>query len=178
MYACWLKVTNRIWFTAASSGQETYSLAILLKEAAARLAGWSKEIIGTYTSTEMLNRARSGRYSQFEVQRGLAITLLVKYFTKDGVSWQFKKELQDMVTQKAFNLLKDFAPLGKFDMVFCRNVLIYFYQETKKQIFDRIAKMLKTDGVIQLGGAETLLSIIDKLELVLGQRGIYKLSDK
>ena len=98
MYACWLKVTNRIWFTAASSGQETYSLAILLKEAAARLAGWSKEIIGTYTSTEMLNRARSFRYSQFEVQRGLAITLLVKYFTKDGVSWQFKKELQDMVT--------------------------------------------------------------------------------
>ena len=98
MYACWLKVTNRIWFTAASSGQETYSLAILLKEAAARLAGWSKEIIGTYTSTEMLNRARSGRYSQFEVQRGLAITLLVKYFIKDGVSWQFKKELQDMFT--------------------------------------------------------------------------------
>ena len=98
MYACWLKVTNRIWFTAASSGQETYSLVILLKEAAARLGGWSKEIIGTNTSTEILNRARSSRYSQFEVQRGLAITLLVKYFIKDGVSWQFKKEMQDMVT--------------------------------------------------------------------------------
>ena len=83
-----------------------------------------------------------------------------------------------MVTQKAFNLLKDFAPLGKFDMVFCRNVLIYFYQETKKQILDRIAKMLKTDGVIQLGGAETVLGITDKLELVPSQLGIYKLSDK
>jgi chemotaxis protein methyltransferase CheR len=85
MYACWLKITNRIWFTAASSGQETYSLAILLKDAAARLGGWSKKIIGTNTSSEMLNHARSGRYSQFEVQRGLAITLLVKYFIKDGV---------------------------------------------------------------------------------------------
>ena len=178
MYACWLKVTNRIWFTAVSIGQETYSLAILLKEAAAQLAGWSKEIIGTYTSTEMLNRARSGRYCQFEVQRGLAITLLVKYFIKGGVSWQFKKKLQDMVTYKASNLLNDFAPLGKFDVVFCRNVLIYSYQETKRQILDRIAKMLKTDGVIQLRGAETVLGITDKLELVLGQRGIYKLSDK
>lgn len=148
MYACWLKVTNRIWFTAASSGQETYSLVILLKEAAARLVGWSKENIGTNTSTEILNRARSSRYSQFEVQRGSAITLLVKYFMKDGVSWQFKKELQDMVTYKASNLLNDFAPLGKFDMVFCHNVLIYSYQETKRQILDRIAKMLKTDGVI------------------------------
>ena len=141
MYACWLKVTNRIWFTAASSGQETYSLAVLLKEAIARLAGWSKEIIGTYTSKEMLNRARTLRYSQFEVKLSQALTLLVKYFIKDGVSWQLKKELQDMITYKTSNLLKDFATLDTFHMVFYHNVLIYFDQETKRQILDRIAKM-------------------------------------
>ena len=172
------KKSFRIWCAAASSGQECYSLAILLKESAARLSGWRTEIIGTDISTEILNRAKSGRYTQFEVQRGLAIQLLVKYFTKDGESWQIKKELQDMITYKEFNLLNDFAPLGKFDVVFCRNVLIYFDQETKRQILDRIAKMLPADGVVFLGGAETVLGITDKLEPVPGQRGIYRLSNK
>ena len=168
----------RIWCAAASSGQESYSLAILLKEAAAKLAGWRTEIVGTDISKEILARAQQGQYSQFEVQRGLPVTLLVKYFQKEGEYWQIKPEMKEMVSYREFNLLNDFAPLGKFDVVFCRNVLIYFDQETKKNILERIAALLPPDGVIFLGGAETVLGITDKLEPVPGQRGIYKLSGK
>jgi len=168
----------RIWCAAASSGQEPYSLAILLKEAAAKLTGWRTEIVGTDISAEILARAKQGRYSQFEVQRGLAIQLLVKYFSKDGEHWQINQDVRDMVKYREFNLLDDFAPLGKFDVVFCRNVLIYFDQETKKQVLERIARMLPEDGVVFLGGAETVLGITDKFEPVPGQRGIYKLTGK
>lgn len=172
------KKSFRIWCAAASSGQESYSLAILLKEAAAKIPGWRTEIIGTDISKQILDRARAGRYSQFEVQRGLAIQLLVKYFDKDGEHWQIKKELRDMVSFKEFNLLDSFLPLGKFDVVFCRNVLIYFDQETKKNILERIATMLPPDGVVFLGGAETVLGITEKFEPVPGRRGIYKLTGK
>ncbi len=172
------KKSFRIWCAAASSGQEPYSLAILLKEAAAKLNGWRTEIVGTDISNEILGRAKQGRYSQFEVQRGLAIQMLVKYFTKDGEHWQIKQEVRDMVSYREFNLLDDFAPLGKFDVVFCRNVLIYFDQETKKKVLERIAMLLPEDGVIFLGGAETVLGITDKFEPVAGQRGIYKLTGK
>ena len=172
------KKSFRIWCAAASSGQESYSLAILLKETAAQLAGWKTEILGTDISKEILARASQGKYTQFEVQRGLAIQLLIKYFTKEGESWQIKDDLKDMVSFKEFNLLDSFTPLGKFDVVFCRNVLIYFDQETKKNILDRIAVMLPPDGVVFLGGAETVLGITDKFQPVPGQRGIYKLTGK
>ncbi len=172
------KRSFRIWCAAASSGQEPYSLAILLKEAAAQLTGWRPEIVGTDISNDILERAKSGRYSQFEVQRGLAIQLLVKYFSKDGEYWQINRDIQEMVKYREYNLLDNFAPLGQFDVVFCRNVLIYFDQETKKQVLERIAKMLPEDGVVFLGGAETVLGITDKFEPVPGQRGIYKLTGK
>ncbi|NQW01393.1 MAG: protein-glutamate O-methyltransferase [Rhodospirillales bacterium] len=172
------KKSFRIWCAAASSGQESYSLAILLKEAAAKLAGWRTEIVGTDISKEILARATEGKYSQFEVQRGLAIQLLVKYFTKEGEQWRISQDLRDMVSFREFNLLNDFTPLGKFDVVFCRNVLIYFDQETKKKVLERIALMLPPDGVVFLGGAETVLGITDKFEPVPGQRGIYKLTGK
>jgi chemotaxis protein methyltransferase CheR len=103
---------------------------------------------------------------------------LIKYFIKDGVSWQLKKELQDMFTYKTSNLLKNFATLVTFDLVFYHNVLIYFDQETKRHILDRIAKMSKIDGVVYLGGVVTVLSITDNVEFVLGQSGIYELFDK
>lgn len=166
----------RIWCAAASSGQEPYSLAMLLKEASAQLTGWQTEIVGTDLSKEILDRAISGQYSQFEVQRGLAIQFLVKYFDKEGEHWRVKPEIRDMVRYRVFNLLDDFTSLGKFDVVFCRNVLIYFDQEMKKNILERIAKMLPEDGVIFLGGAETVLGITDKFAPVAGQRGIYKLT--
>jgi len=166
----------RIWCAAASSGQESYSLAILLKEEGAKLAGWRTELIGTDISNEILARAKEGRYSQFEVQRGMPIQLLVKYFEKDGEHWRIKDDIRNMVRYQFFNLLDDPKSLGNFDVVFCRNVLIYFDQPTKKAVLERIAALMPEDGLLFLGGAETVLGIIDKFEPVPGQRGIYRLS--
>ena len=166
----------RVWCAAASSGQEPYSLGIILKEQAAKMAGWRHEIIGTDISTEMLAKAKAGLYSQFEVQRGLPIQLLVKYFKKRDDMWEADPALRSMVQYKEFNLLDRLTPLGKFDVVFCRNVLIYFDQPTKKKVLDQIADMMPEDGLLFLGGAETVLGISDKFKPVSGQRGVYCLS--
>ncbi|HEC14243.1 MAG TPA: chemotaxis protein CheR [Rhodospirillales bacterium] len=170
------KRSFRIWCAAASSGQEPYSLAITLKEEAAKLAGWRYEIVGTDISTEILNKARAGVYSQFEVQRGLPIQLLLKYFKKDGDHWQIDPSLRAMVQYKEYNLLKDLKMLGNFDVIFCRNVLIYFDQETKGKVLGGMSQQLSNDGVLFLGGAETVLGISDKFKPVAGQRGVYGLS--
>ena len=116
----------RIWCAAASTGQEPYSLAMILREAAPRLLGWTVEIVATDISGEVLERARSGLYSQFEVQRGLPIALLLKHFTQTGDNWQLSPAIRAMVEFRQLNLLKSFAELGTFDIVLCRNVLIYF----------------------------------------------------
>jgi chemotaxis protein methyltransferase CheR len=122
----------RVWCAAASTGQEPYSLAMGFKEMGASLAGWRIEILATDISAEVLEKAKSGVYSQFEVQRGLPIQLLIKYFTQVGDCWQLSPEIKAMVQFRPFNLLNDFAPLGVFDLLFCRNVLIYFDQESKR----------------------------------------------
>jgi chemotaxis protein methyltransferase CheR len=163
----------RIWCAAASTGQEPYTLAMLLKEEQVKFAGWRVEIIGTDISREALERARSGVYSQFEVQRGLPIQLLVKYFSQSGDKWQISPELRAMVQYREFNLLSDFAPLGTFDVIFCRNVLIYFEQATKTSILDRMSRILSADGFLYLGGAETVLGVSDRFAPVQGHRGIY-----
>src|SRR5258705_2990499 len=126
---------------------------MILKEMAAPLAGWRNEIIATDLSNEVLEKARAGLYSQFEVQRGLPIQMLVKYFTQTGDTWQISPEIRAMVQYRPLNLLTDFNQLGKFDVVFCRNVLIYFDQETKIGVLNRIAKLLESDGVLSLGAA-------------------------
>ncbi len=167
----------RIWCAAASSGQEPYSLAMVMKEQAAKLTGWSHEIIATDISTEMLVKAGNGIYSQFEVQRGLPIQMLLKYFKKANDAWEIDPALRDMVTFKEFNLLNDPKVLGTFDVVFCRNVLIYFDQPTKTLILDWISRMIPADGRLFLGGAETVLGITDKFKPVPGQRGVYCLAD-
>ncbi len=164
----------RILSAACSSGQEPYSLAILLKEQAAKLNGWSFEIVATDISDEMLEKARLGIYSQFEVQRGLPIALLVKYFRKDDDKWQLDSGLRSMVTFKNFNLLEDPQILGRFDIVFCRNVLIYFDQDTKSRVLEGLAGILPEDGVLFLGGAETVIGVTDRFEPVPNQRGIYR----
>jgi len=168
----------RIWSAACSSGQEPYTLAMMLKEEAAKLAGWKIDIVATDLSTEILDKAKEGLYSQFEVQRGLPITLLMKYFAQEGEKWRISKEIRDMVTYKPFNLLESASTLGTFDIVFCRNVLIYFDQETKGQVLSRIAKIMPADGYLYLGGAETVLGISDSFEVVPGQRGVYRLTDE
>ena len=163
----------RIWSAAASSGQESYSLAMILSEMSAQLSGWKIEILGTDLSTEILDRAREGVYSQFEAQRGLPISLLVKYFTQVGDRWQINQKIRSMVQYKEFNLLNDPRSLGKFDVVFCRNVLIYFDQPTKAKILNNISGLMPNDGYLFLGGAETVLGITDKFQMVPGQRGVY-----
>jgi chemotaxis protein methyltransferase CheR len=165
--------TIRIWSAACSSGQEPYSLAMILAEMAQQLSGWKIEIVGTDLSTEILARAKEGMYSQFEVQRGLPITMLVKYFAQIGDRWQINARIRGMVQYRDFNLLHDPAPLGRFDVVFCRNVLIYFDQPTKTRVLNSVAKQMPEDGYLFLGGAETVLGITDKFQMVPGQRGVY-----
>jgi chemotaxis protein methyltransferase CheR len=165
--------TIRIWSAACSSGQEPYSLAMILSESAAQLNGWRIEIVGTDLSTEILNRAKEGMYSQFEVQRGLPITMLVKYFSQIGDRWQINAKIRGMVQYKEFNLLTDPMALGRFDVVFCRNVLIYFDQPTKTRVLNSVSKLMPEDGFLFLGGAETVLGITDKFQMVPGQRGVY-----
>ena len=169
--------TIRIWSAACSSGQEPYTLAMLLKEIEAKLAGWKVEIVATDLSNEILDKAKEGMYSQFEVQRGLPITLLVKYFKQEGERWQISEAIRNMVSFKQFNLLESPAGLGKFDIVFCRNVLIYFDPPTKTQVLDGIANLMPKDGFLYLGGAETVLGTSDRFKLMPGQRGIYSLAD-
>ena len=146
----------RIWSAACSSGQEPYTLAMILKEQASKLDKWKVEILATDLSTQILQKAKEGNYSQFEVQRGLPITLLMKYFTQVGDKWQIADELRQMVTYRVFNLLDSMSALGKFDVVYCRNVLIYFDQETKAKVLNAIADIMAPDGSLFLGGAETV----------------------
>lgn len=165
----------RIWSAACSSGQEAYSLAIQLCEEQPKLAGWRIEIVGTDISTEMVERAKTGVYTQFEVQRGLPITLLVKYFKQQGDKWHINQPLRQMASFREWNLLGDLSALGQFDIVFCRNVLIYFDQPTKTKVLETIARQMPQDGVLYLGGAETVLGLTEKFRPVEGQRGLYSM---
>jgi len=163
----------RIWSAACSSGQEPYTLAMMFAEQKAALADWSFEIVATDLSTEILEKAEAGLYSQFEVQRGLPIQLLLKYFKQQGERWQIDAGLRSRVRFKQFNLLDDPASLGVFDAIFCRNVLIYFDQATKTQVLERLSRVLAADGYLYLGGAETVLGISERFQPVADNRGIY-----
>ncbi|GLQ05838.1 CheR family methyltransferase [Sneathiella chinensis] len=165
--------TLRIWNAACSTGQEPYSVAMLLKEEAARMAGWRVEILATDISNEVLEKAKAGLYSQFEVQRGLPIQLLMKYFQQVGEMWQIDSSIRAMVKFQKKNLLEDLTHLGTFDIVFCRNVLIYFDHEMKARVLNQINKVMADDGALFLGGAETVLGICDALKPVQGLKGVY-----
>ena len=164
----------RIWCAASSTGQEPYSIAMCLKEAGSLLSGWRTEIVATDLSQAVLEKSRAGIFSQFEVQRGLPIGLLVKYFTQNGDLWQINAEIRSMVQHRQLNLLQDFSHLGVFDIVFCRNVLIYFDQNTKTNIFERISRMLEPDGVLALGAAESVVGITNTFKPYPERRGLYR----
>ncbi len=168
----------RIWCAAASSGQEPYSLAMILNEAAARLSGWQVEILATDISTEVLDRAKAGLYSQFEVQRGLPIQMLLKHFTQVGDQWQISPQIRSMVDFRPLNLIKDFGLIGSFDIIYCRNVLIYFDGPTKADVLRRLANVLPADGSLLLGAAETVLGLTDALSPDLDNRGLYAKVDR
>ena len=163
----------RIWCAASSTGQEPYSIAMCLKEFAS-LAGWRVEIVATDLSQAVLEKSRAGIFSQFEVQRGLPIQMLVKHFTQIGELWQLNADIRSMVQHRQLNLLQDFSHLGTFDVIFCRNVLIYFDQDTKVGIFDRLARMIEPDGVLALGAAESVVGISDAFKPYPERRGLYR----
>lgn len=167
----------RIWCAACSSGQEPYSLAMILKDHAAQLAGWNIEILATDLDENIMDQARAGIYTQFEVQRGLPINYLVQHFEQKDEKWHIKDDIKNMITIKKQNLLQNFIERGPFDIVFCRNVLIYFDVPTKADIMGRIHGVLAQDGFMVLGGAETVLGISDKFKPISEHRGLYLRDD-
>jgi chemotaxis protein methyltransferase CheR len=170
--------TIRIWCAAASTGQEPYSLAMCLKQMEREIAGWRIEILASDLSGEVLEKARQGLYSQFEVQRGLPIQLLIRHFTQVGELWQIAPELRAMVKFRQLNLLTNFSGLGMFDLIFCRNVLIYFDQPTKIDVLDRLARVTASDGYLVLGAAETVVGLTDSYKVVGDKHGLYAPSVK
>ena len=164
----------RIWCAAGSTGQEPYSLAMCLKEMSAALSGWRVEILATDLSQAALEKSRAGIYSQFEVQRGLPIQMLVKYFRQIGELWQVNADVRAMVQHRPLNLLHDFSELGSFDIIFCRNVLIYFDQDTKTDIFSRLGRTIEPDGYLVLGAAETVVGLTETFGPIADQRGLYR----
>jgi chemotaxis protein methyltransferase CheR len=163
----------RIWCAAAACGQEPYSLAMSLKGLEDEIAGWRIELLATDLSGEVLEKARAGLYTQFEVQRGLPIQLLIKHFTQTGELWQIAPEIRAMVRYRQLNLLADFSQLGVFDLIFCRNVLIYFDQDTKTDLLNRLARVTAHDGYLILGAAETVVGLTDRFKMVPDKRGLY-----
>ena len=163
----------RVWSAASSSGQEAYSLAMIVAESTALLGGRKVEIVGTDIARDQLARAREGLYSQFEVQRGLPVQMLMRYFRKDDSNWRIADTIRGMVQFREYNLLTDLRPLGRFDIVFCRNVLIYFDQPTKARVLEAIAGLMPPDGLLYLGGAETVLGITSRFAPMPNERGVY-----
>jgi chemotaxis protein methyltransferase CheR len=148
------------WSAAASSGQEAYSLAMMLLEMG--LKDWTIDILGTDLSSQMVERARSAKYMQIEVNRGLPAPYLVKYFTRQGLDWAIKDDVRRMVRFEQFDLRQNMKAMGPFDVVFCRNVLIYFDVATKKKILGEIFGTLHRGGHLILGAAETTLNLDDR----------------
>jgi chemotaxis protein methyltransferase CheR len=163
----------RFWCAACSSGQEPYSIAMILDELRPQLAGLTLEILATDISEKVLEQARSGVFSQFEVQRGLPVRQLLKHFTQEGNRWRINSDLGKAITFQAGNLLMPFRHLGTFDMILCRNVMIYFAEATKRDILKRLSEALAPDGSLMLGGAETVLGLSTDLAPHQTDRSIY-----
>lgn len=165
--------TIRIWCAAASTGQEPYSLAMIADAFGPRMGGCKLEILGTDISERCLDKAKAGVFTQFEVQRGLPVQMLVKNFKKDGEAWKIDDRLKTNIRFRPMNLLDDFRGLGKFDVIFCRNVLIYFDAVTKKSVLERMSSQVEGPGFLFLGAAETVLGVTDTFRPVQSHRGLY-----
>ncbi len=168
----------RVWSAACSTGQEPYSIAMTAQDVPA-LAGWAVEILGTDLSEEVLERARTGRYSQLEVNRGLPVTGLVKHFVRDGAGWQIAPAVARSVTFRQLNLVRPFPPLGRFDVVFLRNVLIYFDVATKQDILRRVRQVMAPDGYLFLGAAEMTTGVDASWDRVpAGRSSVYRIREE
>jgi chemotaxis protein methyltransferase CheR len=162
----------RFWSAASSTGQEAYSLGMLLLEDG--LQDWNMQILGTDFSEKVVERARSGLYQQIEVNRGLPAPLLVKYFLRSGLNWQLSEAVRRIVRFETIDLRKSMRTLGPFDLVFCRNVMIYFDNETKRNIVKEIHRTLFRGGWLLLGGAETAFSLEERFDRqIVGNVTVY-----
>ena len=168
----------RVWSAACSSGQEAFSVAMLATETLGPAAVQRVEILATDISGEVLAKAKDAAFTQFEVQRGLPIRALMQHFTQDGARWRLKPALRGMVRFEERNLLADCTALGRFDVIFCRNVLIYFDAPTKTRVLEMLARQLAPDGVLYLGAAETVIGLTERLAPIPGERGVYGLAAK
>jgi chemotaxis protein methyltransferase CheR len=168
-----------LWCAASSSGQEPYTIALILCEHFPALAHWTVRFLATDLSQEMVERARVGRYSQLEVNRGLPAPLLVKYFHRQGAEWRVKEELRRMVEFRQMNLVEAWPALPEMDVIFMRNVLIYFDVSTKKHILAKVRRLLRPDGYLFLGAAETTLNLDDGFERMQFEKaGCYRLRNR
>jgi chemotaxis protein methyltransferase CheR len=164
-----------IWCGASSTGQEPYTIAMTLREHFPMLAGWKLTFIATDISAEMIRRSRDGKYGQIEVNRGLPAALLVKYFQKQGLEWQIDASLRSMIDFREMNLTMPWPLMPPIDIVFMRNVLIYFDQQTKKEILGGLRRVMRPDGYLFLGCAETTMSLDDSFERVqVDKSGCYR----
>jgi chemotaxis protein methyltransferase CheR len=171
-----LRATQRslsVWSAACSTGQELYSIAMLIREHFCDLATWKIQLVGTDLSDEVLARARAGKFSQVEVNRGLAAPLLLKYFERDGMSWQIRPELRAMATFTKLNLIERWPTLPLMDVVFLRNVLIYFSPETKREILRKVRQVMAPHAVLFLGAAETTMGLDSSFERVEVDRSVF-----
>jgi chemotaxis protein methyltransferase CheR len=165
-----------IWCAASSTGQEPYSLALLLREHFPELVGWRISLVATDLSQDVLARARAGTYNQIEVNRGLSAAFLVKYFQQHGTTWQLDESIRRMVEFRELNLAKPWPAMPPVDIIMVRNVMIYFSVDTKKDILARMARMLRPDGYLLLGGAETTFNLSDRFRRVEQLKsGFYQL---
>ena len=164
-----------IWCAASSTGQEPYSLAMLMRDSFPQLAGWNITFIASDLSRDVLARARAGRFSQLEVNRGLPAAFLVKYFTKSGIDWEIRDEFKKMIDFREINLLEAWPAMPPLDLVLIRNVLIYFGNESKKQILGKIGRVMHPAGYLFLGGSESTMNVDDSFERVqVDKTGAYR----
>lgn len=170
--------TLRVWAAACSSGQEPYSILMTAQDTPA-LAGWKIDMLATDLSQEMLDRASAGEYSQLEVNRGLPATTLVRHFRRNGLNWKIDPALAAQVQFRQLNLVRPFPPMGRFDVVFLRNVLIYFDLATKRDILQRVRQVLAPDGHLFLGAAEMTMGVDDAWERVpAGRSSVYRIREE
>ncbi len=168
-----LPIPIRIWSAACSTGQEVYSIAIVLKELLPDLKKYNIKLLGTDISDAAIAQASYGKYNKFEIERGLALDKLQKYFSPNGDTWKIKDEMRAMANFKKLNLMLPFGALGKFDVIFCRNVAIYFSQEDRKKLFDRLADMLDDGGALIIGSSESLTGVSARFEPLRHLRSIF-----
>ena len=168
----------RIWCAGCSTGQEAYSLAMQIADDRTTWAGWKIEITGTDISQAVLDKARSGRYTQFEIQRGLSVTHMLRYFQQDGEDWIVKPEIREMVQFRSDNVMRPTGKAGEYDLVLCRNVLLYFSPETRHMAFSRLARSIRSDGYLMLGAAETVIGQTTSFVADQNIRGVYILGSE